>query len=342
METIAFMKLFTCPNCQKTLYFRNLICSCGTEVSYDPAQERFLTGVATCSNRADISCNWRATENGYCQSCNMTEIIPDTFRLKNIALWADAETAKRWVLANLGRWGWFTASDAGTRPRFHLLSEKTRRGSEHIIMGHDDGLITINVTEADPAQRAKRREELSERLRTMTAHFRHEIAHFLFVRLSESPAFLAAFRELFGDETTDYGEALDRHYKNGAPANYEINHVTRYASSHPHEDWAETVAHMLHLTDIVDSASATGLDKDGVPARGYDAYRETEGEALILQAVELGLALNHVNRSMGLQDLYPFVISANVRSKLIFAHRHVSSALAGEPARQKPRRFGIF
>ncbi|MAK62730.1 MAG: hypothetical protein CMK09_17305 [Ponticaulis sp.] len=337
------MHTYSCPSCHTTAYFRNLNCNnCGAELAFDPERNMFISGAAVCTNRSLISCNWIAEdEDGYCRSCHMTDVVPDTFKDVNVKLWAEAETSKRWVLINLARWGWFTAADKGRRPKFHLLAESTSRGRDVVMMGHADGLITINVTEADPVVREQRRDDLDERLRTMTAHFRHEIAHFLFDRLKEDPTFHAGFRELFGDETQDYRTALDTYYDVGAPSNFHETYVTRYASAHPHEDWAETTAHMLHLTDILDSAAAFGLQCDGMPRRNYDAYKEPEGEALITQALELGLALNQVNRSMGLQDLYPFVISAIARKKLIFAHKSVSLAIQGLK-HHKGGVFGLF
>lgn len=302
----------------------------------------FVSGVNACTNRALIGCNWLAEDNeGHCRSCRMTEVVPDAFRDVNVKLWAEAETSKRWVLTNLARWGWFTSTDTGRRPKFHLLAETTSRGRDVVMMGHADGLITINVTEADPVVREQRRDDLDERLRTMMAHFRHEIAHFLFDRLSQSEVFLSGFRNLFGDETEDYRAALDRYYETGAPVNFHDQFVTRYASAHPQEDWAETTAHILHLTDILDSAAAFGLQCEGMPRQNYDAYNEPEGEALITQALELGLALNQVNRSMGLQDIYPFVISATSRQKLIFAHKWLSTAMNRSHG-HKGKRFGLF
>ena len=129
---------------------------------------------------------------------------------------------------------------------------------------------------------------------------------------------------LFGDETADYGAALEKHYRDGPPADWNARHVTPYASSHPHEDWAETFAHLLHLTDITDSYVAAGLQAPGLPGTGYDAYRETDTERLVTIGAGLGIALNHVNRSMGLQDVYPFVLTPVIREKLAFVGRWMS------------------
>ena len=319
------MRLYTCPACGETLHFHNLSCVCGAEVAYDPDADGFVTQFTPCSNRAQIACNWTA-EDDLCRSCAMTAVIPDTFREDNVHLWSDAEAAKRWVLANLGRWGWFGTEDAGPRPVFHLLSEETRRGKERVTMGHATGTVTINVMEADPAEGVKRREELGESYRTMIGHYRHELAHFLFERLVQDDAFATAFRDLFGDERADYGAALERHYGEGAPQGWQDSFVTPYASAHPHEDWAESVANLLHLADIVDSAAAVGLRE------GEDAYAERDGEELVRRGVELGLMLNHVNRAMGLEDLYPFVLSPLVRQKFVFAHAALSGRQAPQPA----------
>ena len=188
-------------------------------------------------------------------------------------------------------------------------------------MGHDDGLVTINVTEADHAERVRRREDLGERLRTMIAHFRHEIGHFFFFkRLGPQPGFTGSFRDIFGDERADYGAALERHYGSGPSEGWTDNHVTPYASSHPHEDWAETFAHLLHLTDITDSFVAAGFSAPDLPGGPYDAYGEDDAARLIHIGAALGIGLNHINRSMGLQDIYPFVLTPVTRQKLVFAH----------------------
>jgi hypothetical protein len=317
------MRSFNCPNCGGPLEFENLACMCGAEVGFDPDTGGFVQLTTPCGNRTEIECNWVANEpGGLCPSCAMTEVIPDTFHEENRSLWADAEHAKRWVLANLARWGWFVSSDNGPRPVFHLLAESTSRGSVPVMMGHAHGVVTINVTESDHAERVQRREALGERLRTMVAHFRHELGHFFFFeRLSPQYGFEERFRLLFGDERVDYQKALESHYRKGPPSGWNQNHVTEYASSHPHEDWAETFAHLLHLTDITDSFAAAGFSAPDLPFAGYDAYAEDDPARLITAGAGLGIGLNKVNRSMGLQDIYPFVLTPVIREKLAFVHR---------------------
>ena len=204
------------------------------------------------------------------------------------------------------------------RPVFRLLSETTAAGETDVVMGHADGVITINVTEASNAVTAERQEGLDELYRTMLGHMRHEMAHFLFLRLSQDPGFVDLFRALFGDETADYAAALRAHY--AAPQPPGETHITSYATAHPHEDWAETIAHLLHLVDLADSAAAARLALPEGPPPGYDAYAETDTETVLTHAVALSLAINHVNRALDLPDLYPFVLSQGVRDKIAFAH----------------------
>lgn len=312
------MQIFDCPNCGAPLYFHNTGCTCGQQVSFDPDAQIMLPASSVCANRDIIGCNWQPESGGLCRSCAMTETLPDLREGTNRPLWETSELAKRWMLANLARWGWFTPQDGGARPVFRLLSEKTVAGPEEIVMGHADGIITINVTEASDAVLVLRQEQFGELYRTMLGHMRHEIAHFLFVRLSDEPGFLDAFRPLFGDERDDYGAALEAHY--AAPREPGYDHVTSYATAHPHEDWAESIAHLLHLVDLVDSAAAAGLALPDGPPAGFDAYAETDTEAEITLAIDLSIAMNHVNRALDLPDLYPFVLRQGVRDKLAFAH----------------------
>jgi hypothetical protein len=301
--------------------FRNDGCTaCGAALVYAPDADAFVAGAVFCANRARIGCNWAAEGSGFCASCALTEIIPDAFYADNAALWAAAEHAKRRVLATLRRWGWFGAADPGPRPVFHLLSERTAGGLAPVLTGHAAGVVTLNVMEGDPAELVRRREALGEPYRTLEGHVRHELAHFLFERLAGRDGFLAAFRAAFGDERADYAAALDAYHAGGPPPDWPATKISAYAAAHPHEDWAESAAHAMALTDIVDSAAAAGLDAPGAAAGAGDAYGEADADALLDRAAALGFALTHVNRSMGLDDLYPFVLTPPVRAKLALAH----------------------
>jgi hypothetical protein len=311
------MMNFTNPVGLGTLWFRNLTTADGTPVAYDPQARAFVPMPPFCVNRDIIGCNWIAPEKGaFCRSCAMTALAPDPAIPNAIDHWAETEAAKRWVLDNLGRWNWFRPEDPGTRPAFHMLAD----GHSTVAMGHAYGVVTISVSEVDPVVRVSRREALDEPYRTMIGHMRHEIAHMLWWRLSLREDFLAAFREIFGDERADYASALQKHYEQGPPEGWELFYLTSYAAAHPHEDWAETAAHLLHLTDIADSFVASGLVSPEMPGHNWAPYAESDTGLLIDVAVAIVMRINHINRSMGLSDVYPFVLSKTAHRKLAFVH----------------------
>ncbi len=320
------MRVFANPVGAGSLWFDNLATADGTPVAYDPQARAFVPMPPFCANRERIGCNWIAPKEGaFCRSCAMTALAPDPSIPNAIPNWAQTEAAKRWVLDNLGRWHWFRPEDPGAPPVFHLLAE----GPTPVLMGHVEGVVTISVAEVDPILLTTRREALEEPYRTMIGHMRHEIAHMLWWRLSIRDDFLDAFRAMFGDERIDYPGALQYHYQNGPPENWKQYYLTSYASSHPHEDWAETTAHLLHLTDIADSFTATGLSSPQIPSPNWDPYTETDSERLIHTAASLTVGVNHINRSMGLSDLYPFVLSDFARHKLAFVHKWLRRGAQG-------------
>lgn len=320
------MRIFANPVGAGSLWFDNLATADGTPVAYDPQARAFVPMPPFCANRERIGCNWIAPEEGaFCRSCAMTALAPDPFIPNAIFNWAKTEAAKRWALDNLGRWHWFRPEDPGAPPVFHLLAE----GPTPVLMGHAEGVVTISVAEVDPILVTSRREALEEPYRTMIGHMRHEISHMLWWRLSLRDDFLDEFRAMFGDERIDYPAALRYHYENGPPAEWKQHYLTSYASSHPHEDWAETAAHLLHLTDIADSFVATGLSSLEIPHAGWDPYSEPDAQRLIQIAAALSVGINHVNRSMGLSDLYPFWLSDHARHKLAFVHNWLRRGAQG-------------
>lgn len=320
------MLIFTNPVGPGTFCFDNLTTADGTPVAYDPQARAFIPMPPFCANRDIIGCNWIAPEAGsFCRACAMTALAPDPEIPNAIEHWAETETAKRWVIDNLGRWHWFRPEDPGARPAFHMLAD----GHVLAAMGHVDGVVTISVSEADPVVRVSRREALDEPYRTMIGHIRHEIAHMLWWRLSLREDFLAAFREIFGDERVDYTAALQKHYEQGPAKDWEMFYLTAYASAHPHEDWAETAAHLLHLTDITDSFVASGLVSPEMPGPNWDPYAEPDTALLVRVASSLVMGVNHINRSMGLADIYPFVLSETAHRKLAFVHEWLRRGAQG-------------
>jgi hypothetical protein len=144
---------------------------------------------------------------------------------------------------------------------------------------------------------------------------------------------LNRFRELFGDEREDYAAALSRYHQQGAPADWQSRLVSAYASAHPWEDWAETWAHYLHMIDSLETAAAFGISlRPNHPAAKTmraDPKKAIKGDPEFARLLENWLpvtyALNSLNRGMGLPDIYPFVLSAPVATKLQFIHEVVGA-----------------
>src|SRR3954465_5712994 len=86
------------------------------------------------------------------------------------------------------------------------------------VTGHDNGLITIALVEADDAEREKRRTAMGEPYRTLLGHFRHESGHHYWDLLVRDGGRLEACRAVFGDDAQDYNAALKKHYQAGPPA----------------------------------------------------------------------------------------------------------------------------
>lgn len=364
------MRLFTCESCQGVLFFENTHCmTCNRGLGYcaeavklvalpeapagaegaDPAaavevalgsgkRERFVP----CKNYVEHdTCNWLVRESDaqpYCLSCRLTEIIPDVSDPENRQAWAEVESAKRRLLYTL------RALRLPALPKHEDaaggLSFRFLRGSEQepVTTGHADGLITLNVAEADAAYRENMREKLGEAYRTVLGHLRHEIGHYYWDRLVKDAAPLDGYRQLFGDERASYEEAINRHYGEGPPDDWANSFISAYATMHPWEDWAETWAHYLHMVDTLETAKAHGLTVRVPGTAGSSARVSTDEltladfDALMEGWHAVTLALNSLSRSMGLKDVYPFVVSQPVRDKLRFVHGVIVEAAKKQPS----------
>ena len=203
-----------------------------------------------------------------------------------------------------------------------------------ILTGHKSGVITINVAEADDAEREKRRTNLGEPYRTLLGHLRHESGHYYWDRLIQQGGSVDAFRAVFGDERQDYGAALAAYYQSGAPADWQDRSVSAYATAHPWEDWAETWAHYLHILDTLEMAAYCGLqlrpkrrDEPTLPAPPPVPSDYRGSFARVIESwLPVAYLLNNLNRGLGQPDAYPFVLSAPVVAKLRFVHDVVQRA----------------
>jgi len=359
------MRIFTCQSCGQLLYFENVACTrCGAALGFRPDELSLAALEAAgegawrpagegddrlyrmCANYCEHAvCNWLVQahdEDAFCLACRLNRTIPDLGAPGNKALWRKLEIEKRRLVYALLRLG-LPVRSKGLDPAglsFDFLADPDPRFSERgrVLTGHAEGLITLNIAEADPVMRERMRSEMDEPYRTVLGHFRHESGHYYWDRLVGDGRELDGFRALFGDETQDYGQALERHHEQGPPPDWGERFVSAYASGHPWEDWAETWAHYLHIVDTLETAEQFGLrirPRAGAEAIAaapdFDPYAQPDFERLIEHWLPLTFALNSLNRSMGQEHVYPFVLSPTVIEKLAFVHRVVRGA-SGEEA----------
>ncbi len=364
------MKIFHCRNCDQLVFYENTTCiNCGHVLAYLPDQQDMGTlkpdgddhwlslpskdgseerSYRLCKNyREENVCNWAIPiedPSEYCQSCRLTRTIPDLNQPEHREAWARLEVFKRRLIHSLLSLD-LPLSSKSEDPKnglvFDFLADPDPAdpSAPRVLTGHDDGVITINVAEADDAEREKRRHQMHEPYRTLLGHFRHEVGHYYWDILIKDSEWINAYRELFGDERDDYDQALQRHYAEGAPADWANRFVSTYASSHSWEDWAETWAHYLHIADTLETAVECGLSltpkRKGEPAMKpditLDGERPTSFDQIIERWFPLTYVLNNLNRGMGLPDAYPFVLSTPAIEKLRFVHEVCSrSAVLSE------------
>lgn len=356
------MKIFTCSACKHVIFFENSQCTrCGHALAYLPdldvlsAMEPAVDGAPgsyvsldpnigaaryrLCNNySAHAVCNWAIPEHEphqYCLACRLNDTIPDLSQPAALSSWRELEAAKRRLVYTLLELGLPIEGKQEDQLLGLAFAFKSDGRDEQVLTGHCDGLVTINVKEADTPVREEMRVKLGESYRTLLGHFRHESGHYYWDRLLKNGPQLADFRALFGDDQADYAEAVKRHYAN-PKHNWADEHVSAYATMHPWEDWAETWAHYLHMVDTLETAQSYGLAINPQAVGGATAEAVTAKrvrfenfEQLIGAWIPLTVALNNLNRSMGLPDAYPFVLSERVIAKLRFVHEVIVQAGQG-------------
>jgi hypothetical protein len=347
------MKIYHCDHCQQLVFFENIRCvNCGHALSYlpdiadvgslepagadlwrSPAPGAEGKAYRLCRNyHVENICNWAvpaADPDPLCRSCRLTRVIPDLSQPGRREAWYRLEVAKRRLIYGLLSLGLPVASkteDPDHGLAFEFLAD-TPEASGVVLTGHKEGVITLNVAEADDAEREKRRHQLGEPYRTLLGHFRHESGHYYWDRLIKESPQIDGFRTHFGDEREDYGKAMQRHYQKDAPADWPSRFVSAYASMHAWEDWAETWAHYLHMTDSIETAVGCGMSlrprRKDEPALSPEPVLRGFAQT-IERWCSLTYVLNNLNRGMGLPDGYPFVLSPLAIEKLRFIHEVVS------------------
>jgi len=350
------MKLFKCQACGQVLYFENTHCErCSRQLGYsakmatlsalEPENGSWRTFatprrlVRFCDNAAHDVCNWLMDEDSVgtlCAACCHNRTIPDLAIGDNLRRWRRLELAKHWLFYALLRLRLplqTRLDDPEHGLAFDFLADSPSPTGPKVLTGHDNGLITIALEEADDVERERRRADMREPYRSLLGHFRHEVGHYFWDVLIGDGDRLDECRVVFGDDSQDYGAALQRHYQNGPPADWQESYVSAYATTHPWEDWAETWAHYLHIVDTLEMARAFGIrvqprvtaDETLAAEIDLDPYQTENMQDIIDAWLPLTFAVNSLNRAMGNQDLYPFVLSPAVIAKLSFVHDVVHS-----------------
>jgi hypothetical protein len=346
--------------CGTAIFFRNTLClNCNSQLGYlpdasvlaalTPGPEPGTVRVPDserlyryCGNRETPAlCNWlvdASDSNPLCIACRLNRTIPNLDDPDNARYWAAIEVAKRRLLAELLALGLPVRSRVDEDPERGLMFDFLRSPPEgpRVMTGHAEGLITLDVEEADDVRREKIRHDLHEPYRTLLGHFRHEIGHYYWDRLVRDTKWLAPFRELFGDERASYAEAVKRNYEQGPPGDWADSYISSYAATHPWEDWAETWAHYLHIVDSLGTALGFGLDASELETRispftREDLYAPDDPDAMrflpLLNAwIEMIMVLNELARSLGQPDFYPFVMPRAVVAKLQLVQMIVTDA----------------
>jgi hypothetical protein len=359
------MKTFRCDNCGHPLFFENVQClQCGSALAFlpdrlalcaiEPVPEHENEGLwqrrkpyrrinanhhyRLCSNHTQYqACNFAVPStdpNPLCVSCRQTRVLPDLSMPENQERWYRIEVAKRRLFYTLAKLGLASVNPPdGQRdgPVFEFLAEMP---GQQVLTGHCEGVITLNIAEADDTERVRRRVALHEPYRTLLGHLRHESGHYYWDSLIKDAGRLDAFRDKFGDETADYASALGAYYAaGGASAGWQQHYVSAYATAHPWEDWAETWAHYLHMVDLLETASSyntrlivPGNDADEVEEVTSPFERQSpDFDELVDQWLPLTLLLNSLNRSLGQDDAYPFALTQEALDKLRFVHNVIYS-----------------
>ncbi len=356
------LKTFHCTHCGQQVFYENVLCErCGSTLGFiEDAGHDAAGGIddlsafqpagdgtwqrlpADSAGRRYKQCHNYAVEQvcnrmipaddpqALCPSCRLTTVIPSLALPQNRHYWYKLERAKRRMLYTLRQLDLPVVSrhdDPARGLAFEFL--ETLDGGPIVHTGHCDGLITINVAEADDAHRASTRVQMEERYRTLLGHFRHEIGHYYFMRLMEDGPLIDECRALFGDDRIDYQAALQRHYDDGPPEDWQASCISAYATMHPYEDWAETWAHYMHMVDTLETAAACGMAltpddpaEPAMPAGPLDPDTRSFRD-MIARWFPLTYALNSLNRSMGTRDSYPFTLNQPVLDKLRFVHRAI-------------------
>lgn len=242
------MRLYDCDHCGQTIHFDNRACvNCGHRLAFVPehlAMHALVQDegegtwhlvarpgykVRHCANAAMDICNWTVSADDphpFCPACRHNRLVPDASTEVGLSQWRRISQAQRHLFYSLMRWN-LPHTNRDEDPQgglvFDFLIDEIQPDGTIVpaMTGHEDGLIAIRAAEADDATREQVRVSMNEPYRTMLGHFRHETGHYIWDKLVRDGGRLEEFRAIFGDETIDYGAALQRNYELGPPPGWQ-------------------------------------------------------------------------------------------------------------------------
>src|SRR5687767_5482200 len=188
------MKTFTCE-CDARIFFRNTQClGCQRELGFLPdrgvhsalepvtGEQGVFSALADagaryrkCANYAEHGvCNWMVPAGSegeqFCRSCRLNRVIPSLDAPDHRALWRRIEVAKRHLVYTLLALKLPLGSKEDYGERGLAFDFLVPAPDQPVLTGHSNGVITLNVMEADPVVREEMRVKMSERYRTLLGH----------------------------------------------------------------------------------------------------------------------------------------------------------------------------
>jgi len=353
---------FSSPSGETIWFHNSKLVSTGQEVGYFPGVDEMLVlhpktsltfvgkgpqgierEVKKCQNAIEHQvCNWlilAESDRVFCLACDLNRVIPDLSVPQNYERWSQIEAAKRRALYQILKLQLPVISKAKDEARglaFAFMADiqpggliESFYGEQRVVTGHSNGLITINIEEADDIVREKNRLRMLEPYRTLLGHFRHEIAHYYWDLFILNTDEMKTFEKIFGDWRLDYSSALQAYYQQGPRSGWPDEFISAYSTAHPWEDWAETWAHYMHITGTLETAHSHDMLRRAELFPIEEAYWNRTDAPLfglldfdiILESwLNLSTLLNDLNVSMGHSFAYPFTIGQKAKTKLAYVH----------------------
>ena len=266
-------------------------------------RRRRALGWHPCVNRELFGCTWLTERAGEpCFSCSLTRTRPSDADLRGLSQFPLAEAAKRRLVVELDALGLPIVTrddDPDHGLAFDLLSSV----AENIIIGHADGVITLDLAEGDDVNRVRMRVELAEPYRTLLGHFRHEIGHYyenlLVATTTRGRAFAnsSATRRSTTSQPSTATTPRDRRRAGRRTTSPATRRCTRSRTS-PRRS----------RTSCTSATRSTPRGPIGLSTRDPSAFSRSATSCTGVW-VPISTALNQINRSMGAGDLYPFVLA---------------------------------